>query len=351
MVRYHVLPYQYICQVKNCSAQPVDRIPQAQFSAELPVFHLESRRKPPPLMRSTRSDYITKLLPEQATVLTLWSMIVTVATAVLYISRTQHFLRWRFHTLRRSLYWHSRPLPSTMALQRLLRWDGYVLSSMIYSWFKLTRESQNNWNTFACDVSADLLLETSQLLIDCGLRDLGYNYIVLDDCWSLGRGDDEYLIVDEAKFPDGMNAVSDRLHDKNLLFGMYSSAGELTCARYTGSLDYETQDATSFASWGVDYLKYDNCYHMGRFGTPIVSFNRFNEMAKALKATGRSILYSLCSWGEDYVHTVSSYFHSIPISMLTLPVGIFDRKFLAHLRRHLRLVRSTGRSLRLWRSY
>ena len=72
-----------------------------------------------------------------------------------------------------------------------------------------------------------------------------------------------------------------------------------------GSLDYEKQDAESFASWGVDYLKYDNCYHMGRFGTPIVSFNRFNEMAEALKATGRSILYSLCSWGEDYVHTVS----------------------------------------------
>lgn len=99
--------------------------------------------------------------------------------------------------------------------------------------------------------------------------------------------------------------MSDKLHDKDLLFGMYSSAGEMTCARYPGSLDWETQDAESFASWGVDYLKYDNCYHMGRFGTPIVSFNRFNEMAKALKATGRSILYSLCSWGEDYVHTVS----------------------------------------------
>ncbi|KAM0712301.1 hypothetical protein Q7P37_011396 [Cladosporium fusiforme] len=161
----------------------------------------------------------------------------------------------------------------------------------------------NNWNTFACDVSEDLLLETSQLLIDYGLRDLGYNYVVLDDCWSRGRGDDGYLIVDEAKFPKGMNAVSNKLHDKNLLFGMYSSAGELTCARYAGSLDFEKQDAQSFASWGVDYLKYDNCYHMGRFGTPTVSFNRFNDMAKALKDTGRSILYSLCSWGEDYVHT------------------------------------------------
>lgn len=81
-------------------------------------------------------------------------------------------------------------------------------------------------------MSEDLLLETSQLLIDYGLRDLGYNYVVLDDCWSRGRGKDDYLIVDEAKFPNGMKAVSDRLHDKDLLFGMYSSAGEMTCARY-----------------------------------------------------------------------------------------------------------------------
>lgn len=70
-----------------------------------------------------------------------------------------------------------------------------------------------------------------------------------------------------------------------------------------GSLDYEKQDAESFAAWGVDYVKYDNCYHMGRFGTPEVTFNRYNKMAEALKATGRDMLYSLCNWGEDYVHT------------------------------------------------
>ncbi|OAQ78506.1 alpha-galactosidase [Purpureocillium lilacinum] len=161
----------------------------------------------------------------------------------------------------------------------------------------------NNWNTFACDVSEKLLLETSKLLVDYGLKDLGYQYVVLDDCWSVGRGEDGYLIPDTTKFPHGMDGVADELHKQGFLFGMYSSAGEMTCARYTGSLDYETQDAESFASWGVDYLKYDNCYHMGRMGTPLISFNRYNEMAKALKKTGRSILYSLCSWGEDYVHT------------------------------------------------
>ncbi|UKZ64561.1 uncharacterized protein TrAtP1_005776 [Trichoderma atroviride] len=161
----------------------------------------------------------------------------------------------------------------------------------------------NNWNTFACSVSSTLLLDTSKLLTEYGLQDLGYKYVVLDDCWSSGRDDNGKLVADSAKFPDGMGAVADALHEQGFLFGMYSSAGEMTCARYAGSLDYEEADAQSFADWGVDYLKYDNCYHMGRFGTPLVSFNRFNAMAEAIKKTGRAMLYSLCSWGEDYVHT------------------------------------------------
>lgn len=87
-----------------------------------------------------------------------------------------------------------------------------------------------------------------------------------------------------------------------------------------GSLDYEEADAQSFADWGVDYLKYDNCYHMGRFGTPLVSFNRFNAMAEAIKKTGRSILYSLCSWGEDYVHTVSQSRPTLPLTYIRAPM-------------------------------
>ncbi|EHK15868.1 glycoside hydrolase family 27 protein [Trichoderma virens Gv29-8] len=161
----------------------------------------------------------------------------------------------------------------------------------------------NNWNTFHCSVSSTLLTNTAKLLTEYGLQDLGYKYVVLDDCWSSGRDANGKLVADTTKFPDGMGAVADALHEQGFLFGMYSSAGEMTCARYAGSLDYEENDAQSFADWGVDYLKYDNCYHMGRFGTPLISFNRFNEMAKALKKTGRSILYSLCNWGEDYVHT------------------------------------------------
>ncbi|ETI28250.1 hypothetical protein G647_00699 [Cladophialophora carrionii CBS 160.54] len=161
----------------------------------------------------------------------------------------------------------------------------------------------NNWNSLGCDVSQDLLLDTSRVLLSSGLKDVGYNYVVLDDCWSDGRNDDGYLRPDPTKFPRGMKWIADELHDMGFLFGMYSSAGELTCARYEGSLDHEEEDAEIWAAWDVDYLKYDNCYHLGRFGYPEISFNRYNTMAKALNATGRPILYSLCSWGEDYVHT------------------------------------------------
>jgi alpha-galactosidase len=77
-----------------------------------------------------------------------------------------------------------------------------------------------------------------------------------------------------------------------------------------GSLDHEVEDAQSFASWGVDFLKYDSCYHMGRIGTPQISFNRFKAMSDALIATGQSILFNVCNWGEDFVHTVSPSFEN-----------------------------------------
>ena len=166
----------------------------------------------------------------------------------------------------------------------------------------------NNWNSLGCDVSESLLLDTASKLVTSGLRDVGYNYVVLDDCWSDGRDSAGYLRADEQRFPHGMKWMANHIHDLNMLFGMYSSAGEFTCARYEGSLDHETYDAESWASWDVDYLKYDNCYHRGRFGYPEVSFNRYNVMAQALNATGRSILYSLCSWGEDYVHTWGKFY-------------------------------------------
>lgn len=185
--------------------------------------------------------------------------------------------------------------------------------------------AQNNWNSLGCDVSESLLFDTAKVLVDSGLRDVGYNYIILDDCWSAGRDKKGKLVEDRTKFPRGMAAVADEVHRQGLLYGMYSSAGEMTCARFgknmigntntwveirmltwkpAGSLDFETQDAESFAKWGIDYLKYDNCYHMGRFGTAKISFDRYKVMGDALNTTGRPVLYSLCNWGEDFVHTV-----------------------------------------------
>ncbi|KAI9746518.1 MAG: hypothetical protein M1818_000231 [Claussenomyces sp. TS43310] len=160
----------------------------------------------------------------------------------------------------------------------------------------------DNWNALGCDVSDMLLLQTARLMVDYGLKDLGYHYVILDDCWSSGRNAsaNDSLMADAQKFPRGMAAVADALHALDLGFGMYSDAGKFTCAGYAGSLGYETVDANTFASWGVDYLKYDNCFNEGQAGNQLISYTRYATMSKALNATGRPILYSLCNWGEDF---------------------------------------------------
>ncbi|CAI4590652.1 BAM_G0031030.mRNA.1.CDS.1 [Saccharomyces cerevisiae] len=137
---------------------------------------------------------------------------------------------------------------------------------------------------FACDVSEQLLRDTADRISDLGLKDMGYN-MILDDCWSSGRDSDGFLVADEQNFP-------------MLSFGMYSSAGEYTCAGYPGSLGWE-EDAQFFANNRVDYLKYDNCYNKGQFGTPEISTTVTQAMSDALNKTGRPIFYSLCNWGQD----------------------------------------------------
>ncbi|CAI4061311.1 hypothetical protein SKDZ_07G0040 [Saccharomyces kudriavzevii ZP591] len=173
-------------------------------------------------------------------------------------------------------------------------------SSPSYNGLGLTPQmGWDNWNTFACDVSEQLLLGTADRISELGLKDLGYKYVILDDCWSSGRTSNGTLAADEEKFPNGMGHVADRLHDINFLFGMYSSAGEYTCAGYPGSLGHEEEDAAFFAANGVDYLKYDNCYNKGQFGSPETSHKRYKAMSDALNKTGRPIFYSLCNWGQD----------------------------------------------------
>ncbi|KAJ9143812.1 Alpha-galactosidase [Pleurostoma richardsiae] len=160
----------------------------------------------------------------------------------------------------------------------------------------------DNWNAFGCDVSESLLASTAERIVSLGLRDLGYQYVVLDDCWSSGRsrGTNGTLEANTAKFPRGMAAVADDLHALGLKFGMYSDAGRYTCGGYEGSLGHEQADAATLAGWGVDYLKYDNCYNEGQAGNQLISRSRYAVMSEALNATGRPVLYSLCNWGEDY---------------------------------------------------
>ncbi len=157
----------------------------------------------------------------------------------------------------------------------------------------------NTWNTFGENINEDLIKETADMLVSTGLKDLGYNYLVIDDCWALKERDkDGRLQADPEKFPNGMKAVADYVHSLGLKFGMYSCCGTLTCAGYPGSYDYEFIDADTFASWDVDFLKYDHCYKPNNASSDLL----YKKMGVALLNTGRDILYSACSWGVNETH-------------------------------------------------
>ena len=152
----------------------------------------------------------------------------------------------------------------------------------------------NTWHTFGPDINEQMVLEMADVMAEQGYRDAGYKYVVIDDCWSLRERDENgNLVADPEKFPHGMKYVGDYIHAKGLKFGMYSCAGIRTCAGYPASFDHEFQDARTFASWGVDFLKYDFCY----FPSFANCQHRYLTMAQALRASGRDILFSACNWG------------------------------------------------------
>lgn len=157
----------------------------------------------------------------------------------------------------------------------------------------------NSWNTFTWDINEDLIKNVADLFVSEGYKDAGYEYIVIDDCWSLKERDAEgKLVVDPAKFPSGMKALSDYIHSKGLKFGMYSCAGTHTCGGFPGSFEHEFQDAKQFAEWGVDYLKYDYCFKPRQIDGSLL----YKRMSLALKNCGRDILFSACNWGADNVY-------------------------------------------------
>lgn len=161
----------------------------------------------------------------------------------------------------------------------------------------------NTWNTFRCNIDEKLIKESADIMVSSGMRDAGYEYINLDDCWQLGRNSDGTIQVDTVKFPSGIKALADYVHSKGLKLGIYSSAGHFTCEGRAASINYEMIDAQTYADWGVDYVKYDFCYTAGPKvrSTHKVSLEHnkkvYTDMANAIKASGRAMVFSLCNWG------------------------------------------------------
>jgi alpha-galactosidase len=156
----------------------------------------------------------------------------------------------------------------------------------------------NDWNSFGCNVSEKLIKDTADHFVTSGLKDAGYTYVNIDDCWMTHSRDAQgRLVPDPVKFPDGIKGTADYVHSLGLKLGIYEDAGTMTCAGYPGSLGHEATDAQSFADWGVDYLKYDNCFNNSD-GTKADFVRRYTAMGDALKATGRPIVYSICEWGQ-----------------------------------------------------
>lgn len=154
----------------------------------------------------------------------------------------------------------------------------------------------NSWNTFGENINEKVVMETADFIAESGLKECGYEYVIIDDCWSLReRNAAGEIVPDPEKFPHGMKYVADYVHSKGLKFGMYSCAGTLTCARYPGSYDHEFVDAKKFAEWGIDYLKYDYCYHPETTYGHVV----YKRMGLALANCGRDIVFAACSWGAE----------------------------------------------------
>jgi alpha-galactosidase len=152
----------------------------------------------------------------------------------------------------------------------------------------------NSWNHFGCDVSAELIRETADAMVTSGMKDAGYRYVVIDDCWQVDRAPDGRIVADAERFPEGMKALADYVHARGLLFGIYTDAGRQTCQGRPGSYGHEAMDARTYAEWGVDYVKVDWCHSEG-----LDARERYAVFRDALRDSGRDIVFSICEWGTN----------------------------------------------------
>ena len=153
----------------------------------------------------------------------------------------------------------------------------------------------NTWNRFACNVSEDLVKGIADAMVSSGMRDAGYQYVVIDDCWQVSRDSATGRIVaDPQRFPGGMRALADYVHSRGLKFGLYTDAGRRTCEGRPGSYRSYEIDARTYAEWGVDYTKVDWCY-----SDSLNARAQYTEFRDALRAAGRPVVFSICEWGSN----------------------------------------------------
>jgi len=150
----------------------------------------------------------------------------------------------------------------------------------------------NSWNKFQCHVDENLLRQTADAMVQSGMKDAGYQYVIIDDCWQVLREKNGNIVADAEHFPSGIKALADYIHGKGLKFGIYSDAGAKTCAGRPASRGHEFQDALQYAAWGVDYLKYDWCHT-----TTQDARASYALMREALDVSGRPIVFGMCEWG------------------------------------------------------
>jgi alpha-galactosidase len=152
----------------------------------------------------------------------------------------------------------------------------------------------STWNKFQGNINENVIVGIADAMVSSGLRDAGYVYINIDDCWHGTRNADGFIQADAKKFPHGMKWLSDYVHSKGLKLGIYSDCGTQTCAGMPGSLGHEYQDALQYARWGIDYLKEDWCNT-----TNVNAKGAYQLMSDALRAAGRPIFHSMCEWGDN----------------------------------------------------
>ncbi len=152
----------------------------------------------------------------------------------------------------------------------------------------------NGWNSFKCGINETVIREVADAMVVNGMKDAGYCYLIVDDCWQIGRDKNGTILADPRRFPGGMKKLGGYIHSLGLKYGIYSDAGSATCRGRPGSLGHEFQDAMTYADWAVDYLKYDWCSH----GTQD-AVSSYLLMRDALFKAGRPVVYSICEWGRN----------------------------------------------------